>query len=78
MEKQKINDLLNIVKKILKGYTDESEFNQDIDTLRFISPDPEIENYIFDMRYNLSAEEIVEKALSYKPIITPPPPKKDD
>jgi hypothetical protein len=40
-------------------------------------PHPEPTNLIFHHKPKLTAEEVVEKALSYKPIIMPPPSKKD-
>jgi hypothetical protein len=36
-------------------------------------PDPQAANLIFHHKPELTPEEIVEKALAYKPIILPPP-----
>jgi hypothetical protein len=69
--------ILALVSKMYngEGYYNEEEINADIDLLEKNVADPEVTNYIFSTKYNLTPEEIVEKALSYKPIITPPPKK---
>ena len=63
-------ELIILVEKILvaAGATEE-ENNKMIDKFEENVPDPNATDYIFSPRYgNLSAEEIVEKALSYKSI----------
>ena len=69
MKKLLKHELIILVSKIVKGgYMDEEDLNEDLDLLLFNANDPEITNYIYDIKYNLTPEEIVEKALSYKPI----------
>ena len=70
-------ELLELVRKISNsGYSDEEKLKHDLDLLIYNSNDPEITRYIYSKKYeHLTPEEIVEKALSYKPIITASPPK---
>ena len=70
--------LIATVKKLCEGgYKNEEVLNQDIDFVLESVNDPDVINYIFSLKYKLTPEEIVEKALSYKPLITPPP-KRDE
>lgn len=70
--------LIRLVKKLLiDKYSSERASNAALHTFLRAVPDPNALS-LFHHDPELTAEEIVEKALSYKPIITPPPPKKDD
>ena len=55
----------------------EEEVDDLMNNILEISPDPYILDYIFypPGERDMSCEEIVEKAFSYEPIITPPPSK---
>lgn len=60
------NELIDIVKKIAAAQGTEAEQDQLLDLLMQNVPDPNVTDYIF---YDeLSPEEIVDKALAYKPI----------
>ncbi len=61
--------LIELVKSIQKCEGTEEEMNTNFELLEQNIIDPEVSNYIF--WEDLSAEEVVEKALKYKPIITP-------
>jgi len=68
--------LLALVKKLCEGgYNNEETKYNDTELLRNSVLDPEVTDYIYNIKYNLTPEKIVEKALSYRPIITAPPPK---
>jgi hypothetical protein len=59
-------DLIELVKKIATSQGTEDELDNMIELLKTNVPDPRVSNYIF---YDeLSPEQIVDKALSYKPI----------
>ena len=67
-------ELLQLVKKICKGeYSTEEERDAMVELFERSVPDPEAADLIFHHKSELTPEEIVEKALSYKPLITPPP-----
>ena len=72
--------LLELVKyfKAHQGEMTEEEVDRLTEDIEKLSPDPEVLNYIFYPTGNkeLRCEEIVERAFSYKPIITPPPSDK--
>lgn len=68
------NEILQLVERICDAdFKTEEEYNQAI--LLFVDsvPDPEAADLIFHHNPELTPEEIVDKALSYKPIITAPP-----
>ena len=69
-------DLVRYFKQNQKIMSEE-EVDELMNNILKISPDPDILDYIFypPGGKDMSCEEIVEKAFSYKPIITPPPSK---
>jgi hypothetical protein len=67
------NDLINLVKKIMEAdFVTEVEYELHVDYFKRIILDPEVMD-LFKHTPELTPEEIVEKALAYKPLITPPP-----
>ena len=60
---------LQAIERLLEGVGTEKEQNADLDFLRANMTDPKISDYIFHTKINMTAEEILEKALSYKPIL---------
>lgn len=60
-------DLINLVKKISASEGTEEEIDDMIVLLKANVSDPNVTDYIFYA--DLSAEEIVDKCLNYKPII---------
>lgn len=74
MNKLSKKQLIELVTKIREGnYLSEKEHDDDIDLFLENVPDPEAADLISFHKPRLTPEEIVEKALSYKPIILPPP-----
>jgi hypothetical protein len=73
------NRLVKLVSFIQEGlYKSEEERSSLVALFERNVPDPEASNLIFYHRPELTPEEIVDKALSYKPIITPPPSPKSN
>lgn len=71
-EKMTKKELIQLIIKIREGdHKSEEEYNADLDFFLKNVPDPEASDLIHEPR--LTPEEIVEKALAYKPIILPPP-----
>jgi hypothetical protein len=63
-------ELIELVKKISVADGTEEELDNMVDTFMENVPDPNAVDYIFQKQYEgLTAEEIVDKALSYKPFI---------
>ncbi|QJB35058.1 hypothetical protein HF324_28505 [Chitinophaga oryzae] len=60
------SELINIAGKIVDAQGSEAEQDRLLDLLIQNVPDPNIANYIF--YDDLTPEEIVDKALAYKPI----------
>ncbi len=60
-------ELIELVKKIMKCEGTEEEVDNMIDILEKNVIDPEVTNYIFYEEN--TPEEVVDKALTYKPII---------
>lgn len=74
MIKKNKSKLIQVVTKLCSGgYKTEEDLNNDIDYVINSVNDPDVTSYIYSTKYNLTPEEIVDKALSYQPIITPPP-----
>jgi hypothetical protein len=75
MDKLSKSNLIEIVKKIKEADFDTEE---DLDNALYLFldnvPDPEASRLIYNIKPSLSPEEIVDKALAYKPIIFGPPP----
>ncbi|MGG4341899.1 bacteriocin immunity protein [Paenibacillus lautus] len=61
--------ILDLVTKLYNGEGSEEEVGEWIDLLQRNLPHPDISNLIFWPEVDLIPEEIVEKALNYKPII---------
>lgn len=62
-------ELIELVNKIMNAeYKDEEEGNKLIHLLENNISDPNISDLIFHPQAEMTAEEIVEKALAYKPI----------
>ena len=76
---EKKQDLLDLVKYFRENQEimSEDEVGELMKRMLEISPDPNILDYIFypPGGREMSCEEIVEKAFSYRPIVTPPPSK---
>ena len=60
-------ELISLVEKIMKCQGSEEEIDEMIMLLQKNVPDPEVTNYIF-YEENTS-DEVVDKALAYKPIL---------
>ena len=61
-------ELVEIVIRIRTAEGTEDEIDQLMDKFEANVPDPKAGNYLIESKYDdLSPEEIVEKALSYKP-----------
>ena len=61
--------LIKLVEKIKNAQGTEKEIDDMIALLGRNVPDPEVTDLIFWNEENLTSEQIVDKALSYKPII---------
>jgi len=72
------DELVELVRKIMNFEGTEKEIDESMDILEKNVADPQVTGYIFwPSRYTsppreLSAEEVVDRALSYQPIILPP------
>lgn len=67
-------DLIKLVKKIcIADFENETQYINAIFKFKENVPDPQAANLVFRHKPQLTPEEIVEKALAYKPIILPPP-----
>jgi hypothetical protein len=64
-------ELIEIVKNIMEANGTEGEIDKMIDYVEKNVPHPEITDLIFWNERDLTAEEIVEEALNYKPLILP-------
>jgi hypothetical protein len=64
--------LIELVRRIMNAEGTEEELDHMLDRLEKSVPHPEVSDLIFWDDRNLTAEEIVEEALSYQPIMTPP------
>jgi hypothetical protein len=60
------DELVELVKKIKEDECSEDEINSWIDLLHENVPHPDASDLIFYSKEELSAEEIVDKALNYK------------
>lgn len=70
-------ELIELVKLICNAnFDNEHEYDYALELFMINVPDPEASDLIFYHKPKLTPEEIVEKALSYKPLITPPLLKK--
>ena len=66
----KRRQLIALVNKIIEANGTEEEIEELIDLFLNNVPDPNADAYIFDSEYEkLTPEEIVDKALDYKPFL---------
>ena len=63
------DDLVRLVARILAAEGTEEEIAGMVTRLRRNVPDPQVSNYIFWSDPQLTPEEIVDRALAYKPIL---------
>jgi hypothetical protein len=63
--------LVDLVSKIMNSEGTEEEIHQWVNTLRANVPHPAVSDLIFYPERKLTAEEIVDEALSYQPIPLP-------
>lgn len=74
MQRLSKTELIKLVKRIINvDYDTEKEHSEAVFLFKQNVPHPEASNLIYRHEPELSPEEIVEKALAYKPIILPPP-----
>ena len=74
MQKMTKTELIQLVTKICNAeFETEKELESLLMKFKFNVADPEAANLIYYHKPELTPEEIVEKALAYKPIILPPP-----
>lgn len=67
-------EIIDLVRRVCEcKYSSEEEEYEILNIIRSNIPAPDISDLIFKHVPELTPEEIVEKALSYKPIITPAP-----
>ena len=62
-------DLIKLVEELMDNEVTEQERGEKIELLQNNIIDPRVADYIYSLDGVLTAEQIVEKALSYKPII---------
>lgn len=62
-------ELIDLVEKIKLGDGSEDEITEWLNILADNVPDPNVSDLIFFSDIELSSEEVVDKALSYKPIL---------
>ena len=62
------DELINLVNKIVECKGSEEEINKMIEVLEKNVPNPEVSDLIYWNEEELTSEQIVDKALKYKPI----------
>jgi hypothetical protein len=62
-------ELIAVVQKIREAKGTEEELHRDLALLRQAVLDPKVTDYIFWSKEELTAEQVVDKALQYKPIL---------
>ena len=73
MKKLTEEEVLKLIKKVCDTeYNSEKECTDLLNIIRQNVPHPEVSNLIFKHKPELTPEQILEKALSYKPIILGP------
>lgn len=65
-------ELVELVEKIMNAAGTEEEIDAMLDELRKNVPHPSVSDLIFWPEEELTAEEIVELALAFRPIVLPP------
>lgn len=68
-KKLRKEELIELVKKICNVCGNEEQLDNWIEIIEKETGCPEVSDYIYWEEENLSPKEIVEKALSYKPIL---------
>ncbi|OBY77696.1 hypothetical protein BBG47_20305 [Paenibacillus sp. KS1] len=63
------DELINLVRKIMECEGSEHEIDEMMNLLESNVPDPQVSDLIFWSDIEYSPEEIVDKAMRYKPII---------
>jgi hypothetical protein len=66
-------EMIELVEKIASADGSEAEQAEWLETLEANVPDPDVSNLVFWADPELSAEEIVDRALSYQVVALPPP-----
>ncbi|MDQ1913741.1 bacteriocin immunity protein [Paenibacillus sp. GD4] len=61
-------EMIDLVRKIMNSEGSEAEIDIMIDLLKKSVPHPEVSNLIFWNEEELTPEQVVEQAISYKPI----------
>jgi coproporphyrinogen III oxidase-like Fe-S oxidoreductase len=61
-------EMIELVRKIINVDASEEEIINMIELLKYSAPHPEVSDLIYRNENELTAEQIVEQALSYKPI----------
>ncbi|CAG7659013.1 bacteriocin immunity protein [Paenibacillus allorhizosphaerae] len=62
------NDLIELVRKIMNAKGTEEEIDNMIEILKQNVPHPQVSDLIFWNKVELTPEQVIELALSYKPI----------
>ena len=70
-QKMTREELIRLVQRIMNAEGTEEEIDAMIHLLERSVPHPEVADLIFWNKELLTAEEVVDRALSYKPIILP-------
>lgn len=71
LSKQELKELVRGIRN--REFETEKELDQLLDKFDANVPRPQASSLIYHHKPRLSDEEVVEKALTYKPIILPPP-----
>lgn len=69
MEKLNREQLIELVQRIMNGEGSEDEQDEWLELLGQQVPHPEVSNLIFWDERELTAEQIVDEALNYRPIL---------
>ena len=62
-------DLIKLVQELMDNEMTEQERGEKLDLLQNNIIDPRVASYVYNLEGVLTAEQIVEKALNYKPIL---------
>jgi hypothetical protein len=70
VSEQKRTELIELVRTLIEGTVGDEDEHRWLDRLEAAVPDPRVSDYIYWDRSDppLTAEQIVDKALSYRPI----------
>lgn len=64
-------ELIKLVKKMCNGEGSDDEISEWIELLEQNVPDPNVSDLIFWNNEGLTPEQIVDRAMNYKPIVLP-------